>query len=398
IEVKIYQQKLQASQADLDAAGARFLPDLEIGVGYLRHDGRLQETRGEVFDVSRSSLGAGPLVRLHADPAEAFFERLAAREAATAAAHGEARVRAETMVNAGLLYLGLLEGRALLEVARETVAHSREHAELTERAVELQAELRVNLARAQAALARDEQQLLAAQTNLRRASVDLAVLLRLSPTVFLLPTEETIQPMTLVDPETPLASLVDRALGSRPDLREVEALSRAADEHLSAEELSPWFPEIDLFVVYGRYGGGRGSDFQDFGDRLDAGATLSWTLEGLGLGVGARRRRARAEAREAALEVEGLRERVVGQVIRSWEQVRSLRARIGAADSEVRAASTALELVRDRLASGDAIQLEILEAIQEVAASRAALVNAIVEYGKAQHVLYYQVHGAAWER
>ena len=396
IEVKIHEERLRAARADVTAAGARFLPDLMIGAGYVRHDGRLQETRGEVFDVSRSSLGAGPFVHLHTDPAEAYFERLRALQVAKAAGHGRQRARAEVMVSAAWLYLDLVEARALVEVASEAVEHSKEQEGLSRQAVELQAELRVNLLRARAARARDEQRLLAARNDLRRASVELAVHLRLPPTTLLVPAEDTVRPMTLIDPETGLGTLTSMAIEGRPDLRELEALSRAARERLSGEEIRPWIPEIDLFAGYGTFGGGRGSDFQDFGDRLDAGATVNWSFEGLGFGVGARQRRARSEAREAALRVEGLREKVVGQVIRSWERVRSLRAGIDAASARVEASREALDLVRVRFSANDAIQLEILEALSELAESRAAIIQAIIEYNKVQHLLHYQVHGAAW--
>jgi len=398
IEVKIYQQHLEAARAELAAAGSRFLPDLNVGVVYRRHDGRIQETEGSILEVSKSSLGSGPGLSLHVDPAEAYFARLEALQVVDAVAEGGRRTRAEVMLRSALGYLDLLRAMALVEVATEARDHARAQAELSRRMVDVQAELRVNLARAQAAQARDEQRLLAAKNEVRNASVRLNVLLRLDPGTVLVPTEDRIEPLTLVSPEKELSDLIESAVETRPDLKELAALSRAASERRSGAKISPWVPDLDVALGWHNFGGGRNDNFGSFGDRFDVGAGLVWTFEGFGFGDVARARRATAAARAARLEVEGKREEIAGEVIRTWETISSLRASIDAAHSRVEASREAAELVEARYQSGDAIQLEILEAQRDDAESRAALVHAIIEYSKAQNLLHYQVYGAAWEK
>ncbi|MGH9360622.1 MAG: TolC family protein, partial [Thermoanaerobaculia bacterium] len=258
------------------------------------------------------------------------------------------------------------------------------------------AELRVNLARARAELARDQERLLRATNDLQRASVELAVWLRLSPTTLLVPAEARIEPTELVDPDIRVDDLVAKALSGRPDLQEFQAFQRAAEERLDEARWSPWAPSVDVFAGYGAFGGGRGSFFGDFGDRGDYGAALTWTFEGLGFGDAARYRRARAEARETALRLEGLKETIVGQVIRTRDEARSLRSRISAARSRVEAAREAMDLVGSRFQAGDAIQLEFLDAAREMAESRAELIRAIIAFNQAQHLFYYQVRGDSW--
>jgi outer membrane protein TolC len=396
VDVEVLRARLAAAKADVDAAVARFLPELSLGVGYVRHDGRFQETRGDVFDVSRSSLGAGPGVRLHLDPAEAHFERLRAEQVHEAAGHLGERTRAEAVVRAAVLYLDLLKARGIVEVARDAVSHSGAQVKLSEDRVGLRAELRVNLVRARAELARDEARLLRAANDVQRASVELAVWLRLPPTTLLVPAEERIEPTELVDSEAAVDDLVARALIARPELRELQALQRAADESLAGARWSPWAPSVDVFASYGAFGGGRGAFFGDFGDRGDYGAALTWTFEGLGFGEAARYRRAQAESREAALRLEGLKEAIAGEVIRIRDEARSLSSRISAASSRVEAAREALELVRARFQAGDAIQLEVLESAREAAEARAELIAAIIEFNQLQHLFYYQVRGDAW--
>ncbi|MBI4603468.1 MAG: TolC family protein [Planctomycetes bacterium] len=396
IDVKLLEERLEAARADVDAAAALFLPELAVGVGYVRHDGRFQETRGDVFDVSRSSLSAGPGVRLSLDPAGAHFERLRAKQALDAVHHGAARTRAETVVRSALLYLELVKTRGSLEVARDAVTRSREQVRVSESMVDLRAELRVNLVRARAELARDEQRLLEATSDLQRASVDLAVWLRLPPTTLIVPVEERIVPVTLVDPDEPVEKLLETALSARPDLQELEAFQRAAEDRLEGARWSPWAPSVDLLAGYGAFGGGRGSFFGDFGDRGDYGAALTWSFDGLGFGDRARYRRARAEAREASLRHAGLEEAIAGAVIRTRDEARSLRSRLEAARSRVEAAREAMDLVTARHQAGDAIQLEVLEAARELSEARSGHLEAVIRFNQTQHLLFYQVHGSAW--
>lgn len=396
IDVEIMAEHLETARADVDATLSLFLPRLEVGVAYLRHDGNLQETSGDVFEVSRSSISTGPGVRLHLDPGEAAFERLQAKQQAKAAELRHVRTRAEVMVRSAQLYLDLLRAFALVDVVREAVAHSRAEVEFSQQMLESEVGLQVHVARAKTAAARDQQNLLEAQNALRRASVDLSLWLRLPPEVLVLPAEQEVRAVTLVDEGVEFDALMQRALTRRPDLRELEALERAADAQLSAARWRPWIPAVDLFAGYAVYGGGRNEFVGDFNDRIDAGAGISWSFEGMGFGEAARQRKARAQARLAALQRQGLEETIRAQVVRALENVRSLRGSIAASRAREAGARETLELVRARFEAGDAIQLEVLEAAREAAVARASVVNAVLSYNQAQHLLFYQVNGSAW--
>jgi outer membrane protein TolC len=398
IDIEIVAQRIEEAKAGVDAARAMYLPDLRLGVGYTRHDGRLQETRGEVFDVSRQSGGAGPELSLFVDPAEAHFERLRAIQLAVAAEREGDRTRAETIVRSAILYLGLVRASALVEVANDAVERSRAHVDLQKAAVEADAILQVFLARALAQLARDEHGLLAAQQEEKRARTELAVWLRLPPRTNLVLSSEEILPVTLVEDSAKIDDLIDSALAHGPDLAELQALELAADAQLASAEWGPLLPEANLHTSYGAYAGGRNNYFGSLGDRLDVGVGISWTLRGFGLGDRARRRAARARSISAALEREKLEDIVRAEVLDSWHRASSLLARIDASRQRVQAAKETQNLVQARFEAGDAIQLEVLEAVREHASARAMLVDAIVGYNQNQHLLFYRVRGAAWSR
>ena len=57
--IQLARQRTVEAHADLTAAKAMWLPSLQLGVGWNKHDGRLQETVGNVLDTSRGSFFAG---------------------------------------------------------------------------------------------------------------------------------------------------------------------------------------------------------------------------------------------------------------------------------------------------------------------------------------------------
>ena len=396
IDIEIVAQRVEEAKAGVDAARAAYFTDLRLGVEYLRHDGRLQETRGAVYDVSRQSGSAGPGLELFVDPAEAHFERLRAIQLVTAVEHMGDRTRAETIVRSAILYLRLVRAAALVQVARDAVERSRAHVALQQAVVEAEAALRVFLVRAKAQLARDEHRLLSAQEEENRARVDLSVWLRLPPRTNLVLSSEEIAPVTLVPENSKIDELLHSALAQRPDVAELRALELAAEEQAASAEWGPWLPEASLYTGYGLYAGGRNSYLGDSGDRLDVGVGVSWTLRGFGLGDAARSRAARARRIGAALEREKLEDIVRAEVLDSWQRASSLRARIEASRQRVEAAKETQDLVQARFDAGDAIQLEVLEAAREHADARAMLVDAIVGYNQNQHLLFYRVRGSAW--
>ncbi|MCH2366933.1 MAG: TolC family protein, partial [Planctomycetes bacterium] len=121
-------------------------------------------------------------------------------------------------------------------------------------------------------------------------------------------------------------------------------------------------------------------------------------LRGLGLGDRARVRRARAEALEAGLQAARTRDLVSGEVVRGWTRSKNLLGRIEATRKGIEAAEETLKLVEARFEAGDAIQLEVLEAIRAVAAARAALIDTTVSYNQTQHLLHYRVRGGSWRQ
>jgi hypothetical protein len=62
LDIGIAEARVRAASAGLDRANVLWLPNINLGIDYFRHDGQIQDIVGNVFTTSKSSflLGAGP--------------------------------------------------------------------------------------------------------------------------------------------------------------------------------------------------------------------------------------------------------------------------------------------------------------------------------------------------
>ncbi len=97
VQIALARERVSEAYARLKLAKAMWLPSLNAGIGYNNHSGRIQDTRGQVIEVSRSSIfagggavlsgaptagGSGGPARLFVDLSlsDAMFEPLAAQQ------------------------------------------------------------------------------------------------------------------------------------------------------------------------------------------------------------------------------------------------------------------------------------------------------------------------------
>src|SRR5262245_15326892 len=56
LDVALAAERIQVAAAQLDRAQVLWLPTLFVGPDYFRHDGQIQDIRGEVFGTSKQSM------------------------------------------------------------------------------------------------------------------------------------------------------------------------------------------------------------------------------------------------------------------------------------------------------------------------------------------------------
>ena len=94
------------------------------------------------------------------------------------------------------------------------------------------------------------------QEEVAVAAADLARLLDLDPSTRLQIAKDPILVMQLIDPQRPLAELLEVALHSRPEMQAVAAEIAAAQARVVQEKTRPFLPTVSIGYSEGGFGGG----------------------------------------------------------------------------------------------------------------------------------------------
>ena len=124
-EIAVARERINEALAQQEQAELIWLPNLQYGPVWSRHDGQIQRSTGEVLTVSRSSLFVGSAAILSLDLSEAIYTPLAARQITEARRAGAAAVTHDRLLDAALAYIDLLQVYADLQINAETYEHAR---------------------------------------------------------------------------------------------------------------------------------------------------------------------------------------------------------------------------------------------------------------------------------
>jgi outer membrane protein TolC len=404
LQIALAAEQVRQAQARLEGAKALWLPTLDGGVGYNRHEGQIQDTSGNIIDVKRSSLfvGGGPKVgsdslnganngpsrlALGLPLADALFAPLAERQTIRATEAVQAATFNDSLLEVAVAYLDLARAQGQVTIAREAVQNAGELVRLLEARVRAGTAPPADELRARAELADRRRQVFQVQEAAQDASAELVRLLRLQPGTSLLSLEAQPVPVCLVDVESRLPDLIVQGLTARPELAAHEALVQAALERLRQEQWRPFIPSLQVGLSAGGFGGGPNSFFGNFGDRVDFDALVVWELKGLGFGNRALQRERASQQTQATLTAEQLRDRVAAEIVRAYYQVRLRQPQIEAARAQVQATAEALPLNFKGILGGQLRAIEAQQAIQALAAARNQYIATVIDYDRAQFQL-----------
>jgi outer membrane protein TolC len=395
------QERIAEAEAQLDQARVLLLPSLNAGASYNHHDGRIQETSGTVVEASRSDgyagLGAGaigagtvivPGVSVRSDLADAIFLPLAARQGVRAREAESRAVLNNVLLDVVVAYQELLRAKAAVAIAQESYENAAELARVTENYAKAGEGLQSDAERAAVERSLRERELEAARETLQVRSAQLAELLRLDPQVELDPIDASVVPVSLVGEDRPLADLISTALQNRPELEQSRALVQLACERLCQAKYGPLLPSVVLGYSVGGFGGGPGSSLVNTSDRSDFDAMLYWQLRNLGAGDRARTDERRSQYRQAQTVEVAVMDRVSSEVSQAYAQVKSRRKQIAIAEGAVGRALKSFQLNRSRIFEKQGLPIEVLQAIQSLAATRREYLAAVIDYNEAQFRLY----------
>ncbi len=387
VDIQIARERLQAAKANATSAATQFLPWLSAAANYRRHGGLIQDVVGNIVLADKNSYAVGAAINLQVEVGDAIYRTLAARQARFAAEQGLEAQRQETLVRAAQAYFDLLVAQAVVGVATDALAISRDYESQLHRAVDAGIALKGEELRVRVQAQRNQLALQQAREQRRIVAARLAEALRLDPTVELVAQDPEFVPLALVPATEAVDALVSEALGARPEMKEAQALVQVAEETEKGAVYGPIVPTIVGQVFLGGLGGGKDSGPTTFGGSRDYLAAVGWRFGPGGLFDLGRIRSTRARRGEAQWNVEKLKDSIVRQVVEARTRVLSQQEQLETTKEALAAAEQGLELARGRKEFEVGVVLENILAEQDQTRARQDYVRAVGEYDKAQYGL-----------
>jgi outer membrane protein TolC len=407
LDIAVASERLRVAAAQLEHANTLWLPTILLGTDYGRHDGKIQDTAGNVTDSSKSNflLGAGPSAVFAVS--DAIFAPLSARQVVQARQAGVQVATNDTLLSVAEAYFTVQQARGELAGAGEAVRLAEELVRRTQQVYDQGRAPQVEVARVRGELARRRQAVHLARERWRVASADLIRILRLDASALVDPVEPPHLQVTLVALDRPVDELIPVGLTNRPELAAQQALVRATLEQLRQERIRPLVPSILLrgastnvtgTLAGGYFGGGRNDNLNQFGARGDFDLQVLWELQNLGFGNRARVNERRAEHELALLESLRVQDRVAAEVARAYAQGQEAAARVGDARTEVGDAIASvngnLSGVKEvkRVGNLDILVIrpqEVVAAIEALAQAYNDYYGAVADFNRAQFRLYH---------
>lgn len=405
-QVSFARERIQEAYAQWHRSEALWLPSLRAGVNWNKHEGRIQDVAGSVIETSRGSyftgLGAnavgagspavpGLLASFHLT--DAVFQPRIAERTTGARQHASQAATNDALLDTSLAYLELLRAAQEVQIAREAHEHTRELTELTRAYAESGQGTQADYDRARTELAIRTNDIQRAEEAVQVAAARLAQLLHLDPTLLLQPHDPAVVPIELVAAGSSLSDLVAQGLSSRPEVCEHRFLVGEAVQRLKREQYAPLIPSVLLGLSYGGLGGGFGSDFVNFGDRLDADAVAYWEVRNLGFGERAARCEAESRIRQAQWRELAALDRVAREVVEAHSQTGSRRRQIATAEDAVKFAQGSFQRNFERIKEAQGLPLEVMQSIQALAQAQREYLRTMIDYNAAQFRLH---HALGW--
>jgi outer membrane protein TolC len=315
---------------------------------------------------------------------DAIFAPLAARQLVRAARADRTATFNDVLLQASAAYFNLVRAQGRVVIAEEAVRNSEELVRITRDFAEGGQGLQADADRAQVEAASRRRDALIYQEERAIVSAELSQILRLDVAMRLSPAESTPIPVEFIPPAASVRPLVSQAAGTRPEVRRADAERDAAGFRVRQEKFRPWLPHFYVGASAGGFGGGTGSDVDNFDDRADFDAAALWEVQNLGFGNAALRRETRSLYRQSDLAVQQVRDIIATEVSQAYQRVQLRRRQMDVTQFQVETAQQALRLNLDGIRGGELRPIEIQQAIGALASAQTQFLDAIIDYNIAQ--------------
>jgi outer membrane protein TolC len=399
------QASVWVAEAQLTRAKVLWVPQLNLGVDYIRHDGGGPDfNKGILTSPSVNFLYAGGGMWQIVAATDAIFEPLAARQVLNSRQWDIQAAKNDALFQTAEAYFKVHQYRGMYAGALYAVERGRE---LVDRISRLGRDLVpvVEVDRAKNMLNDLEQRATSAREAWRVHSADLTQVLRLDPRAVVVPLEPDHLQITLIDPTRSLDDLIPIGLTNRPELASNQALVQAVVARLRREKMRPFVPSILINgfqtpyeqIQAGIFGFGPNSSLNQWTGRVDLSYQAIWQLEGFGIGNLARIKEQRGEQSRAIIELFKIQDMVAADVTRAQARLQSAAARVGQADRSLRASILAFngnyEGLQQTQRFGDVLVLinrpqEVVYALQLLKLTFDEYFTTVAEYNRAQFEVF----------
>ncbi|HIF01612.1 MAG TPA: TolC family protein [Planctomycetes bacterium] len=396
------QWKVQEAYANLDQAEVLWLPSIQTGFSFHRHDGNLQASDGSIVDVNRSSfqygLGAGavgagttprPGISAQFHLADAIFQPDISRKTAWATCHAEKAVVNRQLRDVALAYLKMLDAHQQLRILQEVKDRTAAISKITDDFAGAGQGLQADADRMRTELRLIEGRIAAAHEQVDVTSARLAYALSVNPGQRIIPLDPTVVPIELVSTDMDEGSLITSGLSNRPELKELQALVAAACDRHRRQKYAPFIPSVLLGFSTGGFGGGLGNVINNVDNRYDFDAMVTWEIRNFGFGERSARRRSQAQVQQAMFRKLSLIDDVAREIAEAYTQVTHRRERMAVTQTSIRSAQDSYDRNLSRIREGEGLPIEVLQSVKALEASRRAYLDSVSAFNEAQFQLQW---------
>ena len=404
--VAMAQASTWVSEAYLTRAKLLWIPTLNIGFDYLRHDGGGPDFNKGIMTAPSVNFfygGAGMWGTI--STTDAIFAPLAARQVLNAAHWDIQSAKNDALLQTASAYFTVHQHRGMYAGGLYTVERGYE---LVERIANLSGEFvpKVEVDRARNLLAELEQQTVYSRQEWRVSSANLTQVLRLDPRAVVEPLEHDHAQITLIDPGQTLDELMPIALTNRPELGSYQALVQATIARIRQEKARPFLPSLLIngfqtpyeMIQAGIFGLGSNTSLNQWVGRDDLSYQPLWQLDAFGLGNLARIKEQRGYESQAIISFFKTQDMVAGDVTRGLARVQASAARVVQADRALRTAIITFngnyEGLQQTTRLGNVLVLvnrpqEAVFALQLLKLAFDEYFTTVADYNRAQFELYH---------
>ncbi len=346
IVVAMAQASVWVAEAQLQRARVLWIPTLNIGFDYIRHDGGGPDfNKGIMTAPSVNFFYGGVGATMYVGSTDAIFLPLAARQTLNARHWEIQTAKNDALMTTAMAYFSVHQQRGMYTGALYCIERGHD---LIERIAQLSRDLvpRVEVDRARNLVADLEQQAVSSRQEWRVQSANLTQALRLDPRSVVVPLEHDHLQVTLVEPGRLLDDLIPIGLTNRPELAGHQAMVQATIALLRREKMRPLLPSILIngfqtpneLIQAGIFGMGSNTSMNQWVGREDVSLQPLWQLEAFGIGNLARIKEARGMESLAIIELFKTQDMVAADVTRAHARLQSAAQRVIQADRALRTA------------------------------------------------------------